>query len=202
MEGTIGEIRLFAANFAPKNWSFCQGQTINLASNTALYSILGTTYGGNGTTTFQLPNLTGRSALGAGQGNGGLTNYNLGQIAGSEAVTLSTDQTPMHTHGVTIIPGNGGGATATLNAVNSLGTSPSPGGNYLAQDSAAGMSTYATSGTPVAMKTGSVAVTSVTSPLPNVNVGIAGNNMAHNNIQPLLGLYYIICAYGVYPARN
>jgi microcystin-dependent protein len=201
MEGTIGEIRLFASNFAPKNWAFCQGQTINIASNTALFSILGTVYGGNGTTNFQLPNLIGRSALGAGQGNG-LSLYNVGAVAGTETVTLTPAQIPMHTHGVVVVPGNGGGATATLNAVNSPGTTSSPGGNFLAQDSGSSLATYASAGTPVAMKTGSVAVTSVSAPLPTVNVGMAGNNMAHNNIQPLLGLYYIICAYGVFPARN
>lgn len=201
MEGTIGEIRLFASSFAPKNWAYCQGQTINIASNTALFSILGIVYGGNGTTNFQLPNLIGRSALGAGQGNG-LSNYNVGAVAGTETVTLTADQIPLHTHGVTVQPGAGGGATATLNAVNAPGTVANPGGNYLAQDSAGGSSTYATTGTPVAMQTGSVVVTAVNAPLPLANVGVSGGNIAHNNLQPLLGLNYIICTYGTFPARN
>src|SRR6188508_951854 len=97
MEGMIGEVRMFAGNFAPKNWAFCQAQVIAIASNTALFSILGTTYGGNGTTTFGLPDLRGRVCIGPGQGPG-LSNYALGEMAGTQNVTLMINEIPAHTH--------------------------------------------------------------------------------------------------------
>ena len=93
----IGEIRLFPYNFAPRGWAFCNGQILPIAQNTALFSLLGTTYGGNGQTTFALPDLRGRVANGSGQGPG-LQNYSLGQVAGEESVTLLTTQLPAHTH--------------------------------------------------------------------------------------------------------
>ncbi|MEW5848834.1 MAG: tail fiber protein [Myxococcota bacterium] len=99
VEGYIGEIRLFAGNFAPQSWAFCMGQILPIAQNTALFSILGTTYGGNGQTTFALPDLRGRTAIGAGQG-AGLSDYNLGQLGGAESVTLLTSELPAHTHQV------------------------------------------------------------------------------------------------------
>src|ERR1043165_413561 len=97
MEGVIGYVTMFAGNFAPKNWAFCQGQIINIASNTALFSILGTVYGGNGTTTFALPNLVGREVVGVGQGPG-LSAYSLGEVTGTPNVTVNSVQMPMHTH--------------------------------------------------------------------------------------------------------
>src|SRR5687768_7321762 len=93
----LGEIRLFPYNFAPRGWAFCNGQILSIAQNTALFSLLGTTYGGNGQTTFALPDLRGRVANSAGQGPG-LQNYSLGQVAGAESVTLLASQMPAHTH--------------------------------------------------------------------------------------------------------
>ena len=93
----IGQITLFAGNFAPRGWAFCNGQLLSIAQNTALFSILGTTYGGNGQTTFALPDLRGRVPVHAGQGPG-LSNYDLGQQGGAESVTLTTAQMPAHTH--------------------------------------------------------------------------------------------------------
>lgn len=202
MEGTIGEIRIFASNFAPKNWAFCQGQIISIASNTALFSILGTTYGGNGSTTFALPNLSSRSALGAGQGPG-LSLYTLGEMSGVETVTLLTTQIPSHTHNAMVQAGTGsGGTTATLFGVNGTGGADTPGGNYPGEDSGSGLTTYANAGTPVPMNSGSIQISNVTAPQPNVITGMTGSNAAHNNIQPSLALYYIICMYGIYPSRN
>src|SRR5215212_259973 len=97
MEGTIAEIRLFAGNFAPRNWAFCAGQILPIAQNTALFSLLGTTYGGNGQTTFALPDLRGRVAVGAGQGPG-LSNISLGQVAGETTHTLISQEIPAHNH--------------------------------------------------------------------------------------------------------
>src|SRR5688572_5778483 len=100
-EPMIGEIRMWAGNFAPKNWALCNGQILAIASNTALFSILGTTYGGNGTTTFGLPDLRGRVPLGQGQGPG-LTPRSLGEIGGEESVVILTSEMPAHTHTSTL----------------------------------------------------------------------------------------------------
>lgn len=99
-EGTIGEIRLFAGNFAPRDWEFCQGQLLSIASNPALFSVIGTTYGGNGSTTFGLPDLQGRVPVGVGRGHG-LTNRVLGEQIGAETHTLNRSQIPTHAHTLT-----------------------------------------------------------------------------------------------------
>src|SRR5687768_993649 len=99
MEGFIGEIRLFAPNFAPRDWALCNGQLLPINQNQALFSILGTTYGGDGRTTFALPDLRGRSAIGAGSGPG-LSSYTLGQQTGSPTTLLSANQLPSHTHAI------------------------------------------------------------------------------------------------------
>src|SRR5215204_3802779 len=96
-EGTIAEIRLFAGNFAPRSWAFCQGQIMSIAQNTALFSILGTTYGGNGQTTFALPDFRGRVAVGAG-GGPGLVNISLGEVSGEPTHTLIRQEMPSHNH--------------------------------------------------------------------------------------------------------
>jgi len=96
-EGFIGEIRMFAGNFAPRGWAFCEGQLLPINQNTALYSILGTTYGGDGQTNFALPDLRGRTPIGVGHGPG-LSPYSLGQKGGNETTTLSVDQIPAHNH--------------------------------------------------------------------------------------------------------
>jgi microcystin-dependent protein len=116
-EPYIGEIRLFPYNFAPRGWLFCQGQLLPIAANTALFSVLGTTYGGNGQTTFGLPDLRGRAPISAGQGPG-LTDYTLGEQVGVETVTLSLNQMPVHQH--------------ALNASNQAADSSRPGDAYLA----------------------------------------------------------------------
>src|SRR5437879_11862971 len=96
----LGSIIMFAGNFAPRGWALCNGQILPIAQNTALFSILGTTYGGNGQTTFALPDLRGRVPVGSGQGPG-LSNYDLGQQGGSESETLTVNQMPEHTHAIT-----------------------------------------------------------------------------------------------------
>jgi len=116
-EPFIGEIKLFAGNFPPRGWQFCQGQLLSIAQNTALFSILGTTYGGNGQTTFALPDLRGRVPMQPGQGPG-LSPRTLGEQAGSETVTLLYNQMPAHTH--------------SLLASNATGVSSTPEGYYLA----------------------------------------------------------------------
>lgn len=202
MEGTIGEIRIFAANFQPKNWAFCQGQLIAIRQNTALFSILGATYGGDGQVTFALPDFRGRAAVGAGQGPG-LSPYQLGQARGSETVSLLSTEMPAHIHPAIPQPGTGaGGTTATLYGVNGVGGQSTPAGNYIGEDSDVGLTTYATTGTPVAMHDGSIQLNNVTAPLPTVLTAPAGAGFPHDNIQPTLVLNYIICMYGVFPSRN
>jgi microcystin-dependent protein len=96
----LGEIRLFPFNFAPRSWAFCAGQILSIAQNTALFSLRGTTFGGNGTVTFALPDLRGRAAVGVGMGPG-LSDYQLGEVGGVESTTLTTNQLPSHSHGFT-----------------------------------------------------------------------------------------------------
>ena len=118
----LGEIRMFAGNFAPAGWALCNGQLLSLSANTALFSILGTTYGGNGTSTFALPNLQGRVAIHAGTG---FSTYVLGQQGGTENVTLITNQIPVHNHGVNCNTSGGTQASPASGypAVESTGTS-------------------------------------------------------------------------------
>jgi microcystin-dependent protein len=119
----LGEIMLVPYNFAPRGWAFCQGQILSIAQNTALFSLLGTTYGGNGQTTFALPDLRGRCAISSGQGPG-LSPYTLGEVTGSESVTLITTQMPLHSH--------------IVNAVDDDATSSLPDGHSLATITPAG----------------------------------------------------------------
>src|SRR5690242_5317256 len=108
----LGEIRIFAGNFAPRGWALCNGQLLAISQNTALFSLLGTTYGGNGQTTFALPDLRGRVPIGTGQGRG-LTARNLGEVAGTETLTLDATQMPAHTHAAGASAGNGAADSPT-----------------------------------------------------------------------------------------
>ncbi|MCB0696455.1 MAG: tail fiber protein [Chitinophagaceae bacterium] len=189
MEGMIGEIRLFAPNFAPKAWAYCQGQILSIASNTALFSILGTTYGGNGTTTFALPNFNGRSAVSSGRGPG-LSDYRLGQKTGTETVTLNITQMPAHTHTVLVTNPSG---SVTMGGFNDEPNQASPVNGYPALVD--GFTLYDTRADEFMQ-------------MSNVNVGGAinaaldGGNQSHENRQPFIAINYIICQYGIFPSRN
>jgi microcystin-dependent protein len=124
VEPFIGEIRCFGFNFAPVGWAMCQGQLMSISQNTALFSLLGTMYGGNGQTTFGLPDLRGRSALGFGQGPG-LSSYDQGQVGGAEQVTLTQGQIPAHPHGV-----GAASAAASKNPMNSVPAYTDAGSSY------------------------------------------------------------------------
>jgi len=202
MEGTIGEVRMFAANFAPVNWALCQGQILPIQQNTALFSIVGTYYGGDGVRTFALPDLRGRTIAGAGQGNG-LSIYDIGEVTGTETVTLLQSNLPVHNHAATVAAGTGAGGTLTLNGVNGAAGLVQPGGNLLGQDTAQNVSLYAASGTAVAMAPGAITVTNVDGPhLTSVTLNPTGGNLPHNNIQPSTVVNYVICLSGVFPVRN
>lgn len=183
MEGTIAEIRMFAGNFAPRNWAFCQSQILSIAQNTALFSLLGTNYGGNGTTTFQLPDFRGRIPVGAGQGPG-LSTYILGELAGFETNTIANADFPAHSH-----PFSG---SVTMPATAADGTVDIAIGNYPAK--LAGTNMYATTNNGSAM--GNMQLALVATP-----AGQASPTPV-NNIQPVMGMNYIICMAGVYPSRN
>ncbi|WP_147126507.1 phage tail protein [Shimia ponticola] len=176
MEGTIGEIRLFAGNFAPRSWALCQGQLLAISSNSALFSILGTVYGGDGRSTFALPDLRGRSAVGQGHG-AGLSQYTLGERTGNEYTTLQVANLPAHTH------------TAQMTAETAAATEANPTNRLLGLGTTA-MYADAAPADEIAMHPDSV------------KVGSTGSNTAFSNVSPVLALNFIICLQGVYPSRS
>lgn len=171
-EPFIAEIRIFAGNFAPRGWAFCDGQLLQIAQNTALFSLVGTTYGGDGRNTFGLPNLQGRAPMHPGRGPG-LTPRQLGERSGSESVTLTGAQMPAHTH--------------TMRATNSPAASRDPAGNALARSR--GGSAYRSDAANLESMDASA--------LPSV-----GGGQTHNNMQPFLAMYFIIALQGLYPTRS
>jgi len=179
MEGYIAEIRLFAGNFAPRNWAFCAGQILAISQNTALFSLLGTTYGGNGQTTFALPDFRGRVAVGTGNGPG-LPSMTLGQVGGEPTHTLITTEMPAHNHTVAIGANNAALASQSNPANNVLGAGQVPGGQSINMYS-------------------NTAPNTTLSPTQS---SITGGSQPHNNMQPYLGMNYIICLFGIFPSRN
>lgn len=174
----IGEIKLFGGNFQIRGWAFCNGQLLPIAQNDALYALLGTTYGGDGQTTFALPNLQSRVAIHQGQGSG-LTNRVIGEASGSENVTLLQTQLPSHTHQAiaTTVAGTASAPANALPATPSLAT------------------------TEFLYLSGSATGTTDTPPAPS-SVSSAGGNQPHSNIQPILALNYLIALEGVFPSQN
>lgn len=171
----IGEVTMFAGNFAPRGWAFCDGQLLSISDNSALFSLLGTTYGGDGRTTFGLPDLRGRVAIHAGQGPG-LTDRRQGSKGGVETVTLNIAQLPHHNH--------------TLNIVNSLAKESSPVGHAPALPSGGGPMLY---GSPDGGDTAE---------FHQSTIGYAGGGQAHENMPPYGTVRYIIALQGVFPSRN
>jgi microcystin-dependent protein len=180
MDEFIAVIKLFGLNFNPRNWLYCQGGILAISSNTALFSLLGTTYGGNGQTTFALPDLRGRTAIGMGQGSG-LSSRQLGEVAGTEVVTLTSNQMPLHTHLIGATTAAGSTAVPT-NAILAAGPKTGSGPN------ATSLNTYA-NGTP-------------NTTLGTNSVGVAGGSQPFSIMQPSLVLNYCICVYGIFPSRN
>ena len=177
MEGTIGTILMFGGNFAPRAWALCEGQLLPIAQNTALFSILGTTYGGDGRTTFGLPDMRGRAPIGTGNGPG-LPDVRLGAKGGTPTVTLTVNNMPSHTHtAATTVGVSSQNASSEEPAGNVLATQP---GNVFAAASAA-------NGTM-----GAVATT----------VTAAGNGQSFDNHQPYQAVNFVICLQGVFPSRS
>jgi microcystin-dependent protein len=181
-EPYLSQITMFGGNFAPKRYAFCNGQTLSIQQNTALFSLIGTTYGGNGVTTFQLPNLQSALPLSFGQGLG-LSNYALGEIGGFQSITLNQNVVPPHIHFL----------MASTNA--SATTSPAPAGNVPGTPYVAGVTAdlYCNPGgspplIPETMMSGAV--------------GPSGQNQPHSNLMPSLCISFVIALQGVFPSRN
>jgi microcystin-dependent protein len=183
MEGTLAEIRMFAGNFSPRGWQFCNGQLLSIAQWTAVFALVGTTYGGNGQTTFGLPDFRGRIALGAQGSQGpGLSLVDLGEQAGTQSVTLLTGNLPVHNHPLT-------GAV-----------------NQTAINATAGLTDN-----PVNARLGGAAAfyTTVGSPMVNMApfvstlaVGAAGSSTPVATSSPYLGMNFILCVEGIFPSRD
>lgn len=176
----VAEIRIFTGNFAPKGWAMCDGQLMPISQNTALFSLLGTTYGGDGKSNFALPNLQGSAPMQAGQGPG-LTLRDLGESAGEQTVTLLQTEMPAHSH--------------SFNCATVAGTVTTSNGNSLAVGTAG----------PPNRADRAFLYSSATSNLSQMNpfaLSIAGGSQPHNNMMPFLGLNFIIALQGVFPARS
>ena len=178
----LGEIRAFGFPFAPVNWALCQGQILPIQQNTALFSIIGARFGGNGTSNYGLPNLQGQAPMGAGSGPG-LTPRAMGEAAGTAAVTLLPAEMPPHSHAIAVQTAN---ATAAI-----------PGGNVLAQGVKGAGSRAQTKpayapGAPTVPQ-GALDANAL-APFP-------GGGQAHNNMQPCLALNFCICLNGIFPTR-
>jgi microcystin-dependent protein len=174
-EPFIGEIKMFGGNFAPQGYAFCNGQLLSIAQNTALFSLLGTTYGGDGVSTFGLPDLRGRVPVSQGQGPG-LSVYQLGQSGGEENHTLVIGELAAHAHTVTVSPG------------------------CSAEDPTTGAPTGAV---PAALPTNAYTSPATAAMAPaSGTANPAGSSLPHNNLQPYLAINFIIALQGIYPSRN
>lgn len=176
-EPFIGQIQMFGGNFAPRGWAFCDGTLLPIAQNPALFSILGTIYGGDGRTTFGLPDLRGRAAMHAGNGPG-LTDKRLGQKSGSETNTLGVNNLPPHSH------------IATTNCQTGTGNANSAAGNVWSTDLGNQSATYSNATPDGTMRDGAVTVQNT------------GNGQPVNNMQPYQVVNYIIALTGLFPSRN
>lgn len=174
----LAEIRIFPFNFAPKGWAFCGGQLLPLSQNTALFSLLGTIYGGDGKSTFALPNLQGKAPMHPGQGQG-LSLRNLGEVGGSETVALLDSEMPAHSH--------------SMVARNAVGTTTDP------QGATPGNMSW-TAGASFGAVRGYSDQVPANTPMGNT-LATAGSSQPHNNMQPYLTMNFCIALQGIYPSR-
>jgi microcystin-dependent protein len=168
-EPFIGEVRMFGGNFAPAGWAFCDGALMPIAENDQLFTLIGTTYGGDGQSTFALPNLQGRIPIHQGQGPGITQSYVIGEMLGVESVTLTTQQIPVHNHAFTASTGAGSSTTP----VDNIPASPPVAKLYR-------------SGTP-------------SDPFPAGLVQPSGGSQPHDNLMPYIAINYIISLFGIFP---
>ena len=192
----LGQITLFAGNFAPRAWAFCDGQLLPINSNSALFSILGTTYGGDGRTSFALPDLRGRAPIHAGRGPG-LSDYRLGQRGGVEQTVLTQLQLPQHSHimGATTAPVP---VASTMSASGEEGDKEDAGGNALGSFSGG----YVSQTPDEAMAAGTVTSSIPAGTAIPAQIGNAGASQSVDLRQPFLVINYIIALQGTFPSRN
>lgn len=189
MEAFIGTVMMWPCNFAPRGWMFCQGQLLSIAQNTALFSLLGTSYGGDGMTTFALPNLSGRVAIGVG------SNKVLGETGGTDAVTLTSANLPAHNHVANITD-----LTVQVSSSNSTIGTPSEGARISAPGTVNGREFSGTLGFDTSGSS-NVKLASDSISGGNVNIGLTGGNQPFNILQPYISLNFIICTEGIFPSR-
>jgi len=187
MEEFIGTVKLFGFTYAPRGWMLAQGQLLSIAQNTALFSLLGTTYGGDGITTFALPDLQGRLAVGQGQLSGGSV-YVMGETAGTESATLTTNQMPAHVHTATAA------TTAILSAESTQANAQNPNGKCLAS----GTNIYADEDPAANRQMATSCITATTT----VTVNPTGGSQPFSILQPFLVTNYSVCVEGLFPSRN
>lgn len=168
----VAEVRIVGFNFAPRGWAMCNGQLMPISQNTALFSLLGTTYGGDGRSTFALPDFQGNIGVHPGQGNG-LSYYDLGEIGGSDVVTLLQTEMPNHTHNLMSVPDPGDTNIVTSNAIGR----------------SSGASVYSNAAAPLVT-------------MNPMTLGVTGSSLPHNNMQPYLTLNFIIAMQGIFPPRG
>jgi microcystin-dependent protein len=168
----VGEIRMFGGNFAPAGWAFCEGQPLPISENETLFQLIGTTYGGDGQSTFNLPNLAGRAPVHQGQGSG-LSNRTLGELGGVPSVTLTTQQLAGHSH--------------NIQATTNLGNASDPTNRVLA------------TGTNVFMFR---VITPPNVPMAANVIGPAGGSQPHDNLMPYLCINFIISLFGIFPSQT
>ncbi|WP_275315184.1 phage tail protein [Tenacibaculum bernardetii] len=191
-ETMLAEVKIFAGNFAPRGWAFCDGQLLSIAQNQALFSLLGTTYGGDGRTSFGLPDLRGRVAIGPRSGPG-LSDYGLGQKGGTQSNFLNSTQLPSHNH--LVIINNNGTVSIPVNTEAGNEDEANPGAGVLANTGADNFSSEATA---TAQYSGSpIAIQGITASTANT-----GANQPIENRQPYLAINYIIATQGLFPSRN
>jgi len=199
----IGTMCAFAGNFAPRGYALAQGQLLSISQNTALFSILGTTYGGDGRTTFALPDTRGRALIGAGNGPG-LSSYRLGARGGVETVVLTQAQMPSHTHAAsTQMSGDVDiDGVISLHAFSGNASDKNPAGNVLAKSKNKSM--YSSSVPDVEMSPDSISFSLAASNnfSASTTVGSAGGNQSHENRMPYVVVNWIIALQGIYPSRN
>jgi microcystin-dependent protein len=189
MEGYIGEIRIFAGNFAPRGWRLCDGASLPISQYDAVYALLGTTYGGDGQVTFNVPDLRGRRAVHPGQGPG-LPQYYLGQAGGTEDVTLTTAQMPAHTHTMSANVN----LTTTWQCVDGPAVAGAgPSGNFYAR---AGENAYATT------VDGTMGAPFAVTSFANMHLSAQGGSQPISILTPYMAINYIIFLEGIFTSRN
>ncbi|MET0571613.1 MAG: tail fiber protein [Pedobacter agri] len=194
MDEYIAVIKLFAGNFAMRGWAFCNGQLLSIQQNSAVFALVGTTYGGDGQNTFGLPDLRGRVAIGAtfGVPGPGLSQYQLGQKAGTENTTILINHMPPHNHTAILTP----------IADNSIGNTSSPSGNRLAISPKTGSGPNATTLNTYTSASSNPVTLGTAAGQSAITVGNNGSGLPFSILQPYLALSYIFCLQGIFPSRN